>query len=369
MHGAVGLRAAVRPPGDGARILVVVAHPPDHHDHHHLHDPAEQPSTGAGEPAGRRGASSRGSRGHDHDHGAGLARAGARHRGRLLAAFAVIGGFFVVEVVAAFWTNSLALLSDAGHMLTDVLGLGMALAAIQLASRFEQRDRATPSAHTFGLYRLEILAAFVNALLLVGISGWVLVEAVRRIGGSPEILGVEMLVVAVLGLVANLVAFVLLREGAQESLNVQGAYLEVVADAVGSVGVIVAAILLQVFGWTWVDPVIAGLIGLWILPRTLRLGRQAVRILLQAAPDDVDLAALGRDLGSIAGVVDVHDLHVWTLTSEMDAASAHLVTTGETDHHAVLDQARHLLATGYGIHHGTFQVEPDTHAGCHDVAW
>jgi cobalt-zinc-cadmium efflux system protein len=324
------------------------------------------------------------SHGHGHSHGPGLARAGARHRNRLLAAFAVIGVFFVVEAVAGFLTRSLALLSDAGHMLTDVVGLGMALAAIQLANRFETRrvsaGAATPAAdigagsggggsHTFGLYRLEILAAFVNALLLFGVALWVLVEAVRRLDEPSEVLSTPMLVVAVVGLAANLVAFALLREGSTESLNVEGAYLEVLADTVGSVGVILAAVLLQVFGWAWVDPVFGAAIGLWILPRTWRLGGNAIRILLQAAPAHIDVGGLGRELAAIDGVIDVHDLHVWTLTSEMEAASAHLMTTDETDPHGVLDQARELLTERYGIEHGTFQIEPESHLGCRELSW
>jgi cobalt-zinc-cadmium efflux system protein len=284
-------------------------------------------------------------------------------------AFAVILTFFVVQVVAAFWTNSLALLSDAGHMLTDVIGLGMALAAIQLATRFAERPQTTRSTHTFGLYRLEILAAFVNSLLLFGVAIWVVIEALRRLGDEPEVLGVPMLVVAVLGLIANLIAFMLLREGASESVNVEGAYLEVLADTVGSVGVIAAAILLQVFGWTWIDSVVGAAIGLWILPRTWRLGRRAVRILLQAAPEGFDLDQLVIDLREIDGVVDVHDVHVWTLTSEMDAASAHLVTCIGANSHAVLDRARQCLAETYGVTHGTFQIEPDDHEGCDQVTW
>ncbi|MEL6893037.1 MAG: cation diffusion facilitator family transporter [Actinomycetota bacterium] len=307
--------------------------------------------------------------GHDHDHGVGLARAGERHRGRLAWAFGLTFGFFFVQAATGIIANSLALLSDAAHMLTDVIGLGMALAAIQLASRFAANGSAKRSSHTFGLYRLEILAAFVNALLLFGVAIWVLVEAGRRVFEEPEVLGVPMLIVAIIGLAVNVIAFVLLREGSKESLNVEGAYLEVLADMIGSVGVIVAAVLLQLFGWTWVDPVMGAAIGLWILPRTYRLGRRAVRILLQAAPEHVDLDALIGDLEGIDGVVDVHDVHVWTLTSEMEAASAHLVIDATTDSHGVLDRARELVATRHGIDHGTFQVEPDSHDGCDELTW
>ena len=305
--------------------------------------------------------------GDSHDHGGGALRAGARHQKRLLIAFILIAVFFVVEAVGGVLTNSLALLSDAGHMLTDVVGLGMALAAIQLATRHARRDDT--GQHSFGLYRLEILAAFVNALLLFGVAIYVLIEAVRRISGEPEVLGVPMLIVATLGLVVNLVAFVLLRQGASESLNVEGAYLEVLADTIGSVGVIIAAGLLELFGWSWVDPVIGAAIGLWILPRTWRLGSQAVRILLQAAPPEIDLGSVRSELGALAGVLDVHDLHVWTLTSDMENASAHLVIDTETDAHQVLDQARSLLQDRYQISHATLQVEPSDHRGCDELTW
>ena len=178
-----------------------------------------------------------------------------------------------------------------------------------------------------------------------------------------------MLVVAGLGLAANLVAFALLRAGSKESLNVEGAYLEVLSDTVGSVGVIVGAVVLQVTGWAWVDPVVGVAIGLWILPRTWRLGAQAVRILVQAAPPGTDLDAMEADLARVEGVLDVHDLHVWTLTSEMEVASAHLMVRSGSDGHAVLDQARVLLRERYGIDHATLQVEPETHEGCDDVSW
>lgn len=306
--------------------------------------------------------------GHDHDHAPGLARAGERHRRPLLISLILIGGFFIVEAVAGFATGSLALLSDAGHMLTDVIGLGMALAAIQLATRFGAKPAGT-SSHTFGLYRLEILAAFLNALLLFAVAIWVLIEAVRRLTDEPEVLGIPMLIVATLGLLVNIVAFLLLRAGAKESVNVEGAYLEVLADTAGSIGVILAAGLVELFGWTWADPVVGAAIGLWILPRTWRLGRRSVRILLQAAPEHIDPIAVANDLAAIDDVLDVHDLHVWTLTSDMEAASAHLMIAAGGDHHRVLDRAREVLTTTYGVDHGTFQIEPADHEGCHELTW
>ncbi len=301
---------------------------------------------------------------HDHDHSHGSIRAGERYKGRLAWAFALLAVFMVVEVVAALATRSLALLSDAGHMLTDVLGLGMSLAAIHLATRGTERRH-----QTFGLYRLEILAALANAVLLCGVALYVLVEAILRLGDPPEVLAGPMLVVASLGLAANLVAFALLRDGAKESLNIEGAYLEVLADTVGSVGVILAAVLIQLSDWTWVDPAVAIAIALWILPRTIRLGARAARILVQAAPPGTDLDAIESALAHLDGVVDVHDLHVWTLTSDMEVASAHLMVRVGTDGHAVLDQARELLRDVHGIDHATLQIEPDDHQGCDEIAW
>jgi cobalt-zinc-cadmium efflux system protein len=300
----------------------------------------------------------------DHDHSHGSIRAGERYRGRLAAAFALLAVFMVDEVAAGLATQSLALLSDAGHMLTDVIGLGMSLAAIQLASRGTERRH-----QTFGLYRLEILAALANAVLLIGVAIYILITALGRYGDPPEVLAGPMLVVAILGLLANLVAFALLRSGAKESLNVEGAYLEVLADTVGSVAVIIAAIVIELTDWGWVDPTVGIAIALWILPRTWRLGARAVRILVQAAPPGTDLDAIEEGLAGIVGVVDVHDLHVWTLTSDMDVASAHVMVRSGTDTHAVLDQARSLLRDRHHIDHATLQIEPDTHTGCDEVAW
>jgi cobalt-zinc-cadmium efflux system protein len=282
----------------------------------------------------------------------------------LVLSFALVVAFLVVQVVVGVVTGSLALLSDAGHMATDALGLGMALAAIQAASR----ARAHPQ-RTFGLYRLEILAALFNAVLLFGVAIYVLVEAVRRFRDAPDVASVPVLVVGTIGLGVNLVAFALLRAGARESINLEGAYLEVLSDTLGSIGVILAAAVWGLTGWTWVDPLIGAAIGVFILPRAAKLGREALRVLLQSAPPQVDVAGLQHDLSSIAGVVDVHDLHVWTLTSDMEVATAHLMVTSGHDTHAVLDQARALLAERHGITHATLQVEPDDHRGCDEVTW
>ncbi len=326
------------------------------------HDHDRSGADGPGRPGAGYGSGH--GHGHGHSHGLASARAGARHRGRLAMAFAVLAGVTVAEVVAGLVTGSLALLSDAGHMLTDVLGIGMALAAIHVADR-----GATRRGRTYGLYRLEILAALANAVLLLGVAAYVLVEAARRFGDPPHVTAGPVLAVATVGLIANIVAFFLLRDGAQESLNVEGAYLEVLSDLVGSVGVIVGAVVMGVTGWAWVDPLVGVAIGLFILPRTFRLGSQALRILVQAAPPGVDLDAMEAELRALTGVVDVHDLHVWTLTSDMDVASAHIMVCAGHDTHGVLDAARVVLRDRHGIDHATLQVEPDTHLGCDEVRW
>ncbi|BCB79071.1 cation diffusion facilitator family transporter [Phytohabitans flavus] len=318
-----------------------------------------------------------------HDHGAAAARGGERHRGRLWAAFGLLAVFMVVEAVAALLTGSLALLSDAGHMFTDVLGIGMALAAIWAASAAAgppddqvaatQAGRAATRAvrdpqRTFGLYRLEVLAALGNAILLFGVAIYVLVEAARRFGHPPEVPAGPMLVVAIAGLLANLVAFWLLRSGARESLNVRGAYLEVVGDLLGSLGVIVAAVVIGLTGWAYADPIVAVAVGLFILPRTWGLARAAVRILVQAAPEHLDVTAVRQRLAAVPGVRDVHDLHVWTLTSGMEVASAHLALEESAQVGPVLVAAREALHEDFDIGHATLQVEPRA-GDCHPTGW
>jgi cobalt-zinc-cadmium efflux system protein len=300
-----------------------------------------------------------------HDHGGAALRAGARHRGRLWWAAGLLAAFMVVEAAAALITGSLALLSDAGHMFTDVLGIAMALAAITAAGR-----TATDSQRTFGLYRLEVLAALANAVLLAGVAGFVVVEAIRRFTGPPDVPAGPMLVVAVCGLGVNLVAFGLLRSGAQESINVRGAYLEVVGDLLGSAGVIVAAVVIAVTGWQYADPIVAVGVALMILPRTLALARSAVRILVQAAPKHLDVAVVRDRLAAVPGVCDVHDLHVWTLTSGMEVASAHLRLEPAAELGAVLTIAREALHDDFAIEHATLQVEPSgERGGCAPHGW
>jgi cobalt-zinc-cadmium efflux system protein len=298
--------------------------------------------------------------GHGHGH---HSHAGARHRGRLWAALGLLAAVMLIEAVAALRTGSLALLSDAGHMLTDVLGIAMALAAIHAAGR-----SAGTAQRTFGLYRLEVLAALANAVLLFAVTAYVLIEAVGRFTHPPEVAAGPMLVVATIGLAANVVAFALLRSGARESLNVRGAYLEVVGDLLGSVGVLAAAGVIQFTGWRYADPIIAAALALFILPRTWALGRAAVRVLVQAAPEHLDVDQVRATLNTVPGVCDVHDLHVWTLTSGMDVASAHLSLDPAADLGTVLTRARTVLHESYGIDHATLQAEPA--GGCQaTVSW
>ena len=289
------------------------------------------------------------------EHGSSASSAAGRHKRPLQLAFGLTFLYMLAEVVGGLATGSLALLSDAAHMGTDVVGLGMALAAIQLASR------PAPAHRTYGTYRLEVLAALANAVLLFGVAGYVLYEAYQRLREPPDVLGIPMLIVAVIGLVVNLISFRLLTAGSKESLNVKGAFLEVLSDLLGSVGVIVAAVVVATTGWSYADPIIGAGIGLFILPRTWRLCAQAVRILIEAAPAGIDVEVVRQRLLSLSGVAGVHDLHVWTVTSGMDAATGHLVVDG-ADAYDVLVRAAALLADDFGVAHTTFQCEPPGHA-------
>lgn len=289
------------------------------------------------------------------DHGLGLASAGGRHKRPLQVAFALTLAYMVAEVGGGLITGSLALLSDAAHMGTDVLGLGMALAAVHLASRPASSQR------TWGTYRLEVLAALSNGVLLFGVAGYILFEAWHRFSEPPDVPGIAVLAVAAVGLAVNVVSFRLLRAGSKDSLNVKGAYLEVLSDMLGSVGVIVAGAVVALIGWTYADPLIAAAIGLFILPRTWRLCTQAVRIIMEIAPPEVDVAEVERRLRALPGVRGVHDLHLWTLTSGIEAASCHVVIADGADAHGVLDSVGDLLRDEYNVVHSTIQCETADH--------
>jgi cobalt-zinc-cadmium efflux system protein len=296
-----------------------------------------------------------------HDHGAAHGTAAAAHRGRLALVLGLTGTVFVVELVGALLSGSLALLADAAHMATDALGIGMALGAVGLAQRPARGRR------TFGWQRIEVLAAVANGLLLLGVGGYVVVEAVRRIGDPPDIHSGWMLGVAALGLLVNLTSLRLLHAGQGESLNTRGAYLEVVGDALGSVAVIVAAVVIATTGWTGADVVASLAVGALVLPRAWSLLREAFDVLLEAAPKGVDLAQVRAHVLGVPGVLDVHDLHAWTITSGQPVLSAHVVVSDEalTDGHGgqVLDALGSCLGAHFDLEHCTFQLESPGHRG------
>jgi cobalt-zinc-cadmium efflux system protein len=249
-------------------------------------------------------------------------------------------------------------------MAADVVALGAALVATRIATRPDTTGR-----RTFGSYRAEVFASGLAVLLMVAVAVYIAVEAVGRIGASPEVAWEPMLAVGAVGLAVNLVALVLLRGGAQESLNVKGAYLEVLADSLGSVGVIVAGLLVSVTGNALWDTVIAVAIAVFVAVRATMLGREVLVVLGQHAPTGMDPDDVAGALAEVDGVTDVHDLHVWTLTSGMNVATAHLMTAPDVDAHAVLDEAGRVMRSRFGIEHATLQVEPDTHTGCKEITW
>ncbi|EME64680.1 cation diffusion facilitator family transporter [Amycolatopsis decaplanina] len=304
--------------------------------------------------------------GHGHGHGTvSPSSASGRYLKSLTIALVIGAGFMVMEFIVGFATGSLALISDAAHMFTDVLGVGMALAAILLARR-----SGPTLTRTFGFYRAEVLAALGNAILLFGVAGYVLVEAIGRISDPPAVPGLPVLLAAAAGLVANIVSFLVLRKGAEESINVRGAYLEVLADLIGSVGVLLSGAITLLTGWRYADPIIGVAIGLFVLPRTYALARRALRILFQHAPKGVDVAGIQAELGGLKGVEDVHDLHVWTLTSGMEVASAHLTIAPTVEQAEVLTEAQNLLANRYSIEHATLQIEvPQCAQRCRELSW
>ncbi|HXH11697.1 MAG TPA: cation diffusion facilitator family transporter [Alphaproteobacteria bacterium] len=280
-----------------------------------------------------------------------MASAASRYTGRLMWTLVLTGGFMGIEVIGGLWTGSLALLADAGHMLADVGGLSMSL----LAAWFAQRP---PTAvKTYGYFRTEILAALANGVILFLVAGYILYEAVLRLWTPPAILSGPMLIIAMFGLAVNLVGMGLLHSGAGESLNLRGAYLEVVSDALGSIAVIAAALLIHATGVYVIDPIVSVAIGLFILPRTWGLIRQALNILMEGVPPHLDIGEIEAAMVSVQGVRAVHDLHVWTLTSGKDAMSSHVVVDDLAAGDRILRQLHRLLHERFGIEHTTIQVE------------
>ena len=289
--------------------------------------------------------------GHSHGAATPTGTAAGRHKSRLTGALALTATFMAVEVVGGLWTGSLALLADAAHMLTDAGGLALALIAVRFAER-----PATPQ-KTYGYVRMEVLSALTNAVVLLLLTVYIFYEAYQRFLNPPEILGGPMLAVAVVGLAVNLISMKLLSAGSSESLNVKGAYFEVLSDMLGSLGVIVAAAIVMLTGWTLADPIIGAGIGLFIIPRTWILLKQAIHILMEGTPPEVDIALLERKLLELRGVTAVHDLHVWTITSGLDAMSCHLVVADMATGQATLLAAQEAMKSNFGLTHVTIQIE------------
>jgi len=275
----------------------------------------------------------------------------------MIIAAVILAAFFVVELTTALLINSIALLADAGHMLTDVVAVFMGLAAVVLA----RRGSSSP-ARTYGWHRAEVFTAVANAGLLIGVALFILYEAIERLKEAPSIPGVPMVVVALAGLAANFVVALLLRSHSEDSLAVKGAYMEVVADTVGSIGVLIAGVVTITTHWPYADVVVAVLVALWVLPRAISLARAALRILSESSPAHIDVEELRSALGAVDGVTEVHDLHVWTLSPGKDMCTAHL--TSDADSARVLSEARVVLRAR-GLDHATVQIEcPDGTGNC-----
>ncbi|MET7779469.1 cation diffusion facilitator family transporter [Streptomyces mirabilis] len=301
--------------------------------------------------------------GHDHGHAHGAPATGtaaAAYRGRLRVALSITLTVMVVEIVGGLMADSLALVADAAHMATDAVGLGMALLAIHFANRPPSGNR------TFGYARAEILAALANCLLLLGVGGYVLYEAIHRFVTPADTEGGLTIVFGLIGLVANTISLTLLLRGQKNSLNVRGAFLEVVADALGSVAVIISAAVIMTTGWQAADPIASILISIMIVPRTWKLLHETLDVLLEAAPKNVDMAEVRAHILALSGVEDVHDLHAWTITSGMPVLSAHVVVSSEVlnaiGHEKMLHELQGCLGHHFDVEHCTFQLEPSGHA-------
>ncbi len=303
--------------------------------------------------------------GHSHDHGLGGPAAGgttgtAKHRKRLILALCITLTVVLVQFVGALISGSLSLLADTGHMLTDATGIAIALIASLIAGL------PATSKRTFGYLRVEVLAALINGVVLGVIAIFIFVEAIKRFGSEVEVQTTPMIIAAVIGGIANLVSLLILSGGQKASLNVRGAYLEVLGDLLGSAAVIIAGVVILFTGWNWVDQIASLLIALIILPRAYSLLREVVDVLLEASPRGLDLAAVRTHMLAVPGVVEVHDVHAWTITSGVPAFSAH-VTVAESaweeyGYHAILDELKACLREHFHADHTTLQLEPEGHS-------
>ncbi|CEJ68357.1 Cobalt-zinc-cadmium resistance protein CzcD [Chryseobacterium oranimense G311] len=277
----------------------------------------------------------------------------SRHKKNLLSVLLLSGAYMIAEVIGGLITQSLALMADAAHMLTDVVGLLLAFIAIKIG------ERKADASKTFGYYRTEILAAVINAVVLLGISLYVLYEAYQRFQNPPAVQSKTMLVVAGIGLVVNIIGMMILRKDSEGSLNMKGAYFEVLSDMLTSIGVMVAGVIMLTTGWYYADPIISAVIGLLIFPRTWRLLKEAVNVLLEGTPKDVDIHQLRQSLEKIPDVESVHDLHVWSLTSGVNAMSAHIVKDKQTGQNHLLRTLTDVTKENFKISHTTFQIEEE----------
>lgn len=274
-----------------------------------------------------------------------------KRKNSLLIVLVLTGAYMAVEVAGGLWTGSLALLADAGHMVTDVGGLALAVFAIKMAERPPSKDK------TFGYLRAEILAALTNAIVLVFISLYVMYEAYERFMNPPQVSSLSMSVIAIVGLVVNVIGIMVLRSGSSDSLNLRGAYFEVVSDLLTSIGVIAAGVIMQFTGWYYADPIVSSAIGLLILPRTWILIRDSVSVLLEATPAGLNLDEIRKELKAVKGVSKVHDMHVWALTSGVNYFTAHVVRSQSDSLNAILNSSDKMLREKFPIHHVTIQVE------------
>ncbi|WP_017792747.1 cation diffusion facilitator family transporter [Leucobacter salsicius] len=342
---------------------------PDSHEPHESHEEGCEPEFSAGHPvsphdeaAAAAAAGGKGSKGggHSHDHGLqGAGTATGKHRKRLIWVLSITLTVFVVQVVGAFISGSLSLLADAGHMLTDATGVAIALIASLIAAL------PATSKRTFGYLRVEILAALANGIILGVIAVVIFVQAILRFGSEVEVQSGPMLIAAIIGAAANLVSLLILQAGQKESLNVRGAYLEVLGDLLGSVLVIAAGLVIMFTGWNPADQIASILIAVLIFPRAISLLREVVDVLLEASPKNIDVEVARGHMLAVPGVAEVHDLHAWTITSGVPAFSAHVTVTddawNERGYHAILDELKACLTSHFDVEHSTIQLEPASH--------